>query len=52
MVRYFVRVVGGRLKILNRKLHSSIRLALEDLKDAIGNTSGTRVTFGIPRIAE
>jgi len=52
MVRYFVRVAGERLKILNRKLHSRIRLEIEDLKDAIGNTCGTRVTFGIPWITE
>jgi tetratricopeptide (TPR) repeat protein len=37
-----------RLANLNRKLNEKIRLEIFDLKNALGEATGTRVTFGIP----
>ncbi|MCK9421703.1 MAG: histidine kinase [Bacteroidales bacterium] len=37
-----------RLANLNRKMKEKIRLEIFDLKNAIGEASGTKVTFGIP----
>ncbi len=37
-----------RLANLNRKLNEKIRLEIIDLKNALGEATGTRVTFGIP----
>jgi len=37
-----------RLANLNRKLKEKIQLEIIDLKNALGEATGTRVMFGIP----
>jgi len=37
-----------RLANLNRKLHRKIELEIIDLQNALGEATGTKVTFGIP----
>jgi hypothetical protein len=37
-----------RLINLNRKLHKKIMLEIIDLKNVMGEATGTRVVFGVP----